>query len=628
MFTETNNWHGTFTLVLLGLTVAGFIQGKLRSDIVALCALVALMLAGVLTPGEALVGFSNPIILVMAGVFILGGAIVRTGLASSISAQLIGFAGTNRHTLFMLVMLVTAGVGSLVSNTGTVAIMMPIVVSMAVFINESPSRFLMPLAFMSSMGGMLTLIGNPANMVANEAYIQAGYETLGLFSFLPVGIITVCFGLFVLAPVTSFFLARRKSNDKETTSQSFSLADLIQQYDLTHNMYKIGVPARSVVVGKTLAELRFTSTYSVTIHEIVRQKTYHGHFGHGRAERMEHLEPGPNTVIQAGDILYASGDHANILTAVEKCSLLLEGRLDAESANEVFSFGSFGVCELVIMSSSSLVGRAVARSGLRERFGVSLRGIHRGDKYIVDNLHEQTMQAGDALLVQGRWEHIAHLEEELSQWVVVGKPTAQASAGKLQKRSPFVLAVVLLMVVAMATGILPTVTAVLLAAVAVVIGGCFRSIEEAYTHISWETIVMIACMLPMAVALEKTGLVAHAAEFIIVMGQSHGPHMALAIIYAMTSALNIVMSGTPVALIVAPVAVRVALALSVDPLAFLIAVATAACMCFASPFSTPSNALVMSAGRYTFMDYLKIGLPMQILLGIIMILVLPLIYSF
>ena len=622
------NWQGVFTLLVLAFIIAGFIRGKLRSDLIALCALIALMLAGILAPAEALAGFSNPIILVMAGVFVLGGAIVRTGLANAISAKIIALAGTSQNSLFMLVMLVTASIGSLVSNTGTVAIMMPIVVSIAVSINESPSRFLMPLAFMSSMGGMLTLIGNPANMIVNEVYIKEGYETLGLFSFLPVGIISVCFGLFILAPITSRFLARRKNTKKVANNRGLSLADLIHKYNLAHNMYKMEVPPHSVITGKSLAELRFTGVYSVTVHEIRRPKIEYGHFGQTRGERMERMEPGPNTIIQPGDILLASGDHANILAMAEECDLLLEGRLDVESADAIFCSDSFGVCELVLMSSSSLVGRAVADSGLRERFGVSLRGIQRGDEYIVENLHQQTMQAGDALLVQGRWEYIGRLERESTQWVVVGSPTALATANKLQKRSPFVLAVVLFMVVAMTSGLLPTVTAVLLAAVAVVIGGCFRTIEEAYSYISWETLIMVACMLPLAVAMEKTGLVGYAADVVIAVGQSHGPHLALAVMYAMASAMNIVINGTPVALILAPVAIRVAQTLHVDPLVFIVAVATGACMCFASPFSTASNALVMSAGRYTFLDYLKIGLPMQILLGVVMVLVLPLIYSF
>ena len=614
------------TLAVLAVTVIFFAIGKLRSDIVALCALLCLMLTGVLTPAEALSGFSNSIILTIAGMFVVGGAIVRTGLANVISDKIVSVAGTNQNVLFMIFMLITALIGSLVSNTGTVAIMMPIVVSLAISINVSPSRFLMPLAFMSSMGGMLTLIGNPPNMVVNDVYVKAGFEPLTLFSFLPVGIVSLVFGLFVLAPVTSFFLSRRKNEKADSKSRGATLFELIEQYDLTHNIYKVSVPKNSPLVGQSLLSLGLTGRFGIAIQEIRRSRK------HGTAlfmsKQEEQITPSAKTTIEAGDIIYCQGSHDHVETFAMEMGVRLLGALDQENGKDKYRFDSFGLCEVVIMSSSTIVGRTVADSGLREQFGINVLGIHRRDLYILDDLKNQVIQSGDAILVQGSWTDLARLDDKTRHWVVVGRPQEQAAATNKRNKIPLVSVTVLLMILSMATGLLPTVAAVMTAAMVLILGGCFRSVEGAYSSINWETIVMIAAMLPMAIAMENTGLIGKASELMTQIGREHGPMAALAVVYGITSVMNIIISQTPVALLVAPVAIQVAADLGCSPLPFLFGVATSACMCFASPFSTPSNALVMSAGRYTFFDYLKIGLPLQILLGVIMVIALPMLFPF
>lgn len=616
------NWSSFITVGVLAVTVGCFMLGRFRSDMVALCALLSLMLCGILTPNEALSGFSNTIIPTIAGVFVIGGAIVRSGLAGAMSGHILAIAGENQNVLFMMIMFITATIGSLVSNTGTVAIMMPVVVSLAMTIKVSPSRFLMPLAFMSGIGGMLTLIGNPGNMVVNDVYVKAGFTSLTLFSFLPVGIVSLAFGMLVLAPVTSFFLSRRKGVKGEPRDKGASLKELADKYHLAQNMYKVEVPGQSTLTGQSLMHLGLTGKYGVFIHEIRRG-------GNGRRHtHVEQIVPGPQTVIEAGDILYVLGRLGQVMGLVEGCRLKLVETEGAEQAKDKYRFDALGICELVLMSSSRLVNRTVAESGLREQYGITLLGIQRGDQYLLADIKDQVMQSGDALLVQGAWEHLAKLEDHTNDWVVVGRPGEQLGARHARGKIPFVGVTLLCMIVSMAAGLLPTVAAVLLAAIALVAGGCFRNVEDAYSAINWETIVMIACMLPMALAMEKTGIVQEVSAYMRAFGAAHGPWAALGMIYAVTSGMNIVISSTPVALLVAPVAINLALALHCSPLPFVYAVATASCMCFASPFSTPSNALVMSAGRYTFFDYLKIGLPLQILMGVVMVLALPLLFPF
>ena len=618
-------WPMIITICVLSITVILFTSGKFRSDIVALCALLSLVLFGVLTPQEAFSGFANTIIPTIAGVFIIGGAIVNSGLANVISDRILAVAGRNQNLLFMLLMLITAMIGSLVSNTGTVAIMMPIVASMSLTLKASPSRFLMPLAFMSSIGGMLTLIGNPGNMVVNDVYVKAGYQSLTLFSFLPVGLVCLVFGMLVLAPVTSYYLSRRKNEKGEPKDQGRSLADLADKYQLARHIYRVAVPPDSPMVGRSLLNLNLTGKYDIFLQEIRRKKKLPDHF---YPKNGQQISPGPEVVIEADDVLYALGsqEHAEALAGDFNLKpIMLKGD---EDIIDKYNFESIGICELVLMSASRLVNRTVAESGLREQFGLTILGIQRGHQYLLENIRDQVMQSGDSLLVQGAWENLARLQAFSPHWVVVGRPWDQAGAAGLKSKIPYVATVLALMILSMAAGLLPTVISVLLAALALGAGGCFKNVEEAYSAINWETLVMIACMLPMAIAMEKTGLVRLASEYMTSFGLERGPQAALAMVYSLTSVLNIIISATPVALLVAPVAIQVSVDLGVSPLPFVFAVAVSSCMCFASPFSTPSNALVMSAGRYTFFDYLKIGLPLQALMAVIMILTLPRLFPF
>ena len=610
-------WPMVITLSTLLITVVFFIYGKIRSDLVAVAALVILMFTGVLTPAEAFTGFSNPIIFTIASMFIVSGAIVRSGLANTISASILGIAGTNQKLLFFLIMIITALIGALVSNTGTVAIMMPIVGSMALALNVSPSRFLMPLAFMAGIGGMLTLVGNPPNMVANDVYVKAGYESLKLFSFLPIGIICMLFGVFILTPVTSFMLARRSAKKQEKTLEEGNVLDaLADKYKLAQNIDSVYVPEDSPAVGKPLSELKLTD-FKVTIQEIRRKKKK------GLATSFEQVVPEASTVLKGGDQLSLMGTHEAALVAAEYYGFNIKQEGDKKTP---YKFDAIGICELVIMSASRLANATIASSGLREQFGITVLGIQRGDKYILENLKDQVINSGDALLVQGTWANINRLDNESRNWVVVGKPMENTAIQK--RRIPHVIIILFAMIVIMATGVLPTVLAALMAALALIVAGCFKNMRDAYTFMNWETLIMIACMLPLATAMDKTGIVAIVGNKMSSIGIAYGPLAALGAIYIITSLLNTVISFTPLALLIAPIAMRIALQLDCDPLPFMFAVAASAGLCFGSSFSTPSNALVVSAGRYTFMDYLKIGLPLQLLLGLVLIFTIPLIFPF
>ena len=600
------------TLIILLVAAAFFINGKVRSDLVAMCALLGLLLSNVLTPAEGLAGFSNNTVIMMVGLFIVGGAIFKTGLAKMISSRILKLAGTSEIKLFLLVMLATSGIGAFVSNTGTVALMLPIIVSMAAAAGTSPRRLLMPLAFASSMGGMMTLIGTPPNLIISDTLAKAGYGELAFFSFLPVGIITVIVGTLYLIPATKIFLSP-KDNEKNKTIQGKSLKELVREYGISNNLFRAHVVSGSSAIGKTIVDMNIYREYGVNVLELRRSH------GNNRFVRTINQQlASPTLTLQKDDVLYLSGDIEKIQKLAADFSLkLLDSHTDEivhkgaqTSSKTSLDFYDIGVAEILIMSSSSMINRTITELGFRSKFNVNVLGIRRKQDYILHNLGGEKVLGGDVLLVQGRWKDIARLRNESDNWVVLGEPLEEAAKVTLDYKAPIAALIMVAMVAVMAIESIPIapVTAVLLAAVLMVITGCIRSVEAAYKTINWHQFNKDANLI------NNFG--------------SSGPYVVLGAIYYATSLMTIFISNTVTAVLMAPIALAAATGIGVSPIPCLFAVTVAASMSFASPFSTPPNVLVMSAGQYTFMDYVKVGLPLQILMGIVMIFALPLLFPF
>ena len=614
------------TIVILLLSVVFFISGKVRSDIVALCALVSLMVLGILTPDEALEGFSSNVIIMMVGLFVVGGAIFQTGLAKMISSRLMKLAGHSETRLFVLVMLVTSFMGAFVSNTGTVAIMIPIVVSMAMSVKMNPSRLLMPLAFASSMSGMMTLIGTPPNLVINEELVSNGYPGLGFFTFLPVGLICAAVGTLLLLPLSKRFLSKPGALSGASASSGKSLKALVKEYGISSNLHRLQVNSGSLLVGKMIGELDIRKNYSLNIIEV---RHIERNQRNPLVKNVVQQAADSDTILRADDILYVSGSDTIVKVFAEKYKLELLPETNSSSSN-VLDFYDIGVAEIVVMSSYSVVNKTIREVEFRSKYNVSVLGICRKNKYILQGIADETIHTGDILLVQGTWENIASLEKESTEWIVVGRPLEEAAKVTLDYKAPVAAAIMLGMIAVMVFDFIPVapVTAVLIAALLMVLTGCFRNVEAAYKTINWESIVLIAAMMPMSVALQKTGVSAWISNALVANLGDYSPILLLAGIYFTTSFMTMFISNTATAVLMAPIAMSSAVQIGVSPVPMLFAVTLGASLCFASPFSTPPNALVMTAGQYKFSDYIKVGLPLQIILGIVMILVLPLLFPF
>ena len=388
---------------------------------------------------------------------------------------------------------------------------------------------------------------------------------------------------------------------------------------IIHNktdLYRLSVPDNSTVCGSTIAKLDLRRNFGLDVLEVRSGDT-----SKRIIKQIKQHAATPDTIINGGDVVYLRGH----LSDVEKFARHFN--LEVETGDKM-DFYDIGLAEIVLIPNSPIINKTIADINIRKRFGVNVIAIRRKNKYISAELAGIKIQPGDVLLVQGSWKAIDSLSSESQAWVVLGQPLAEAAKVTLDYKAPIAAAIMIAMIVMLILDFIPPVFSVLAASVMMILAGCFRNVEDAYRKINWESVVLIAAMMPMSFALEKTGISSLVAGGLVDGLGSLGPLWVLAGIYFTTSLMTLFISNTATAVLIAPIAMQSAISLGVNPLPFLFAVTFGASLCFASPFSTPPNALVMPAGQYVFSDYLKVGLPLQIIMGVIMIAVLPLLFPF
>ena len=590
--------------------------GRVRSDVIALCSMVALVLTGVITPEEGLAGFSNSVVIMIAGLFIVGGAITQTGLARLISNKVLSLAGESELRLFYLVILVTIIVGLFVSNTGTVAILMPIVVTIASQSGVDARRLLMPMAFACSISGMMTLIGTPPTLIVHNSLIESGHEGLHFFTTLPVGLVILLICGTLLRPLSKL-LARHGETAMDTKRIRKSPEQLSRQYNLLEDLYRLRIEEGSFLRKKTLAELDLTGRFHCSVIGVKGV-----HLG-ARA-----TVPTAETMLHRGFVLHVSGAYEDVQRlAEEACLTFLDDEQEGQRTfSGQLSFSEYGLAEVVVKHGSRLVGRHISDTGLRQTYGISVVGLQRNRSYITHRLSRATLQEGDMLLVQGTWEDIERLGGQEADLILLGEPATEASKAIISERGPVAAMIIFLMILAMILDWLPPVMTVLIADILLILTRCFRSVKDAIGTISWESVILFAAMIPLATAMDNTGLSAMISGGIVSGLGTYGPYAVLAGIMLGTQVLTMFISNTATAVLFAPIALQAASALGVSPIPFMIGVSVAASMCFMSPFSTPPNAMVMSVGKYSFMDYVRVGLPLQVVVIAAMVWLLPLFY--
>lgn len=590
--------------------------GRIRSDVIALCSMLALVLTGIITPEEGLAGFSNSVVIMIAGLFIVGGAITQTGLARLIGNKVLSLAGESEVRLFYLVILVTILLGLFVSNTGTVAILMPIVVTIASQSGVDARRLLMPMAFACSISGMMTLIGTPPTLIVHNSLIESGHEGLHFFTTLPVGLVILLICGTLLRPLSKL-LARSGETATDTKRMRKSPEQLSRQYNLLEDLYRLRIEEGSFLRKKTLAELDLTGRFHCSLIGVKGV-----HLG-ARA-----TVPTAETMLHRGFVLHVSGAYEDVQKlAEEACLTFLDDEQEGQRTfSGQLSFSEYGLAEVVVKHGSRLVGRHISDTDLRQTYGISVVGLQRNRSYITHRLSRATLQEGDMLLVQGTWEDIERLGGQETDLILLGEPATEASKAIISERGPVAAVIIFLMILAMILDWLPPVMAVLIADILLILTRCFRSVKDAIGTISWESVILFAAMIPLATAMDNTGLSAMISGGIVSGLGTYGPYAVLAGIILGTQVLTMFISNTATAVLFAPIALQAASALGVSPIPFMIGVSVAASMCFMSPFSTPPNAMVMSVGKYSFMDYVRVGLPLQVVVIAAMVWLLPLFY--
>lgn len=612
-------------LGILAVAIVLFVTEWLRVDVVAIGVMVALMLSGLLTTNEALSGFSNSAVLTIAALFVVGGTVMQTGLADLIGRRILSIAGSSERRLIAVIMGAVALMSGFMSDTGTVAVLLPAIVSLAGRAKVNPSRLLIPLSFGSLLGGATTLIGTPPNLIVSDLLREEGLTAFRFFDYTPIGILLLIGGvLFMLSLGRLLLPDRKRVQELQRVETAEELVDL---YRLPDNLFHLRVRRGSSLVGQTVVEADLGRAFHVSVLEIQRPGQPRSLIKVGG----QHLMLQPNgmrrmpretTPIAIDDVLVVQGNGTDISHAAAHWNLAMQP-VDLEEEQSLIDY-EVGIAEILLPPRSSLVGKTLVETRFGSTYNLTVLAINRSSGERDMSLKETLLQAGDTLLVQGTWRSIVALKKKRRDFVVMGEPEAMAGA-PARRKAPLALIVLAGMLVLMITNSVPVAAAAMVAALAMILSGCV-TIDEAYDAVDWKSIVLIAGMLPMSIALEKVGLVGLVATGLIDLVGNLGSLAVLGGLFVLTSAFTQVLSNTATTVLVAPIALAAARQLDVQPYAFLMAVAIAASMAFASPVASPVNTLVMSAGNYRFRDYLQVGAPLLLIALIVSVVFLPLLW--
>lgn len=631
------------TFIILGVTIALFIIGRLRADLVALLALLALYLTGILTLPQSLAGFSDSTVILIASLFIVGEGLSRTGVTAWLGDQLLRLARGKPLRLLLFMMLGAAGLSAFVSNTGTVATLLPAVVAASWRLGGVPSQFLMGLAYATNTGGLLTLTGTPSNIVVSGALADAGMAGFGFFEFTLIGLPLLIITVTYMMTIGRRLLPQRDA-DHKPVELSQSVRDVADTFGLEEALYLLRVRARSPLAGKTLEQAALGHDYNVTVLSVRRNQPEEEpaldetpllrRLGYQMRDQFQALQPangdlvpGPDTLILSQDRLVVKGRPEDIERLAVANSMGMQPLGDDGLAlKEALLSSEVGIAEVLLAVRSQYIGRTVAEVRFADKYRVQVLGIWRGDRRLPSL--DARLQFGDALLVRGRWADIELLQNEGRNFVVVGSPEALSKQiVELTPRSLFAVFALIAMVVMMVTGVVPVVMAALITAVLMVLAGCLN-MTQAYRAINWQSVILIAAMLPLSTALEITGGAELIANGLVNSLGAIGPLALLAGVFLLTTGFSQIISNTATAVLVAPIVVKTALALGISPYPLLMGVAVAASNAFMTPIGTTTNLMVQAPAGYRFNDYFKVGAPLMVIFLLVTLVLVPLIWPF
>ena len=582
--------------ILLG-TLILFISDRLSADLVALLALVTLLLFKFITPEEAVSGFSNSATITIGAMFILSAGLIHTGLVDQLAVLAAKQIKNAQYGLMLFIIVIAGGVSAFINNTAVVAVFLPVIIKISRERGLSPSKFLIPLSFAAILGGSVTLIGSSTNILVSAIAKDHGLAEFKMFEFAPVGMT-----LFVAGGLFLWLFAYRILPERASTGE------LTKSYNMKRYLTEITVTESSPMIGKTLMEKKIAETYDVNILEIIR----------GEEKIWRKLR---STAIEKDDLLLVRGSVQNIVkfTTGEN----LQSLSDTVLGDEDLQAEDVILAEAVIAPNSTLIGYTVKEINFRQRFSAFVLAVQSHGTTFRNKIGRIPLHFGDSLLLQGSSKAIQNLQNN--------QDFLMLEEVKLEKyrtnKALLAIGIIALVVLFSALELLPIMVAAIFGAVLMVITGCIN-IKEAYANIDWMVIFLLAGLIPMGIALQKSGLVTSAADNLLILFGDLSPVFILSALYIGTVLLTSILSNTATAIVVVPIGISMALSLGVNPKPFLMAIMFGASTSLITPIGYQTNTLVYSPGRYKFIDYLKVGLPLNIMAWLIITLLIPIFWPF
>ncbi|HSE13493.1 MAG TPA: SLC13 family permease [Rudaea sp.] len=577
---------------IVAVTVIGamalFVSEKLRFDVVGLIVLVLLMALGILTPAEGLSGFSNEATVVVAAMFALNAGVVGTGGLDPLIRVL---SRIRRPWLLTLaVLLIVCPLGAFVKNTALVATFLPVVLGVCARSNTSPARVLMPMSFAAQMGGVCTLLGTSSNLLTNSLAIEHGLPAFSVFEFTKLGAPLALAGIVYLMLIGRWLLPRHID------------VEFAESYALGKFVTELKVMPGSPLIGQAIGAAGFSEKYGVHVLELLRGD--------------ERLWAPRGQELRQDDVLIARGDWDRLeeFKRAQKLEIATVADADDKAAADERRM----LIEAMVAPGARLIGETLDEADFRWNYKATVLAVQRRGAVLREPLRQTRLQIGDVLMLLVDEDALTHLRRA-SGLVVLSE---RGDARRSRRKAPIAIAILIGVVAVAGFGVLPIVVSALIGCVAMALTGCFN-FKDVYESIDWQVIVLLGAILPLAIALDKTGLAQHIVDSGMLFVGNHGPLAVLLMVYLVTALLTEMMGHNPSVVLMAPIAISVAHALHANPVPFVITVAFAAATSFATPVGYPTNTMVYNAGGYKFTDFMKVGIPLIALFCALSMLLIP-----